>query len=125
MPQFSGKFHRLEYEIGGGNGEIHLRRRNIFRQEISHRKEVADGNVSHAEPDRRKRFLSEDRQQVVVASAAEKRAVVFGVFVEDLEDDAGIVVEPAHDARIKDDIVEAGFMKGREYCGDIGRRFFG
>ena len=62
--------------------------------------QLAEHDVAHAEAERGQIDAAERLQQLVVASAAADRAQL-ALRVEQLEDDAGVVRQPAHDREIE------------------------
>ena len=69
-----------------------------------------DSHIAHTKADARHRLIVEQRGQIVVATAAEERAVIVRVRVEYLKYEAGVVVKTAYDTGVPGYIVDTGIV---------------
>src|SRR3989344_8353319 len=95
---FSAQILRDTDGVAGGlfihDAEHELCRRSILRHKPAHFEEVPCGHIAHTKADCGNFLAPELREERIVSSTTEERAIIFFVRVKNLKDHAGVVIKP-------------------------------
>src|SRR3989344_497182 len=97
-----------------------LGRGRVGRQQIVCLEEIPRGDVAHAESDGRDGLSAEEREEIVIATASEKRAAIVVIGIKYLKNHPCVVIKAAGDRGVDYHVAHAQVFKRDAQLFEVG-----